>query len=143
MENFSEILSDLISTKELSLRGLAKESGVSAVQYSRYLKGQLPKVPTAVKIADYFDVSLDYLFGITDIMGKRKEFKPANLSIFLERYEEALKNSKITHWQLCKCSDLNESSIRHWKSGDTPRMDTLINISNNLSVSLDYLVGRI
>ena len=72
MENFSEILSDLISTKELSLRGLAKESGVSAVQYSRYLKGQLPKVPTAVKIADYFDVSLDYLFGITDIMARER-----------------------------------------------------------------------
>lgn len=143
METFSEILSDLISTKELSLRKLAKESGVSAVQYSRYLKGQLPKVLTAVKIADYFGVSLDYLFGITDIMGKRKKFKSADLSLFLERYQKSLKSAKLTHWQLCQCSDLNESSIRHWKSGDTPRMDTLINISNNLSVSIDYLVGRI
>lgn len=143
MEVFSEILSDLICTKELSLRGLAKVSGVSAVQYSKYLRGTLPQLTTAVKIADYFSVSLDYLFGITDIMSKRKKFKPLNLSLFLERYSEALQRAKLTHWKLCQATELSESAIRHWRSGDTPSIDSLIILSNSLSVSIDYLVGRV
>ncbi len=142
MESFSEILSDLISAKELSLRALAKASGVSAVQYSKYLRGTYPQLATAVKIADYFSVSLDYLFGITDIMSKRKRFKPLDMSLFLKRYDEALKRSNLTHWKLCQKNGLGESAIRHWRAGDTPSIESLLIISNTLSVSIDYLVGR-
>lgn len=142
MESFAEILSDLISVKELSLRALAKASGVSAVQYSRYLRGTYPQLTTSVKIADYLGVSLDYLFGITDIMSNHKQFNPLNMSLFLKRYDEALERSNLTHWKLCQKTKLGESAIRHWRSGDIPSMESLIILSNTLSVSIDYLVGR-
>lgn len=141
MDKFSEILKDLIDEKGLSLRGLSKESGVSAVQYSRYLKGVYPTVLVATKIADYFGVSLDYLFGLTDNVSCKQYTKP-NLSLFLPRYIEALKRSNITHWKLSQKTELSESALRHWKSGDTPRMENLVIIALNLSSSLDYLVGR-
>lgn len=141
MEKFAEILKDLIDEKGLSLRALAKESGVSAVQYGRYLKGTYPKANIATKIALYFDVSLDYLFGITDTI-PTKHFGNADLSLFLPRYYEALKGANITHWKLSQKTDLSESALRHWKAGDTPSMESLIIIATNLSSSIDYLVGR-
>lgn len=141
MEKFSEILKDLIDERGLSLRKLAKESGVSAVQYGRYLKGTYPTVLVATKIAKYFCVSLDYLFGITDTLST-KELGDTNLSLFLPRYYEALRNSNITHWKLSQKTDLSESALRRWRSGDTPSMESLIIIVLNLSSSIDYLVGR-
>ena len=51
---FADVLKDLIEDKGLSLRKLATESGVSAVQYGKYLKGVYPKIFVAERIARYF-----------------------------------------------------------------------------------------
>ena len=36
------------------------------MQYSRYLKGSIPTIETTLKIAKYFECSLDYLFGLSN-----------------------------------------------------------------------------
>lgn len=139
---FADILKDLIEDKGLSLRKLATESGVSAVQYGKYLKGAYPKIFVADRIANYFNISLDYLFGITDNNPERK-YNPIDMSVFLKRYEEVRNNAGITHWKLCQKTELSESALRHWQYGDTPSVESLIIIATNLSTSIDYLVGRI
>ena len=54
------------------------EIGQSSVV--RYEKGEAsPPLELLVRIADYFDVSLDYIFGRTDNpQGKLYEYKPKN-----------------------------------------------------------------
>ncbi|MBO5102516.1 MAG: helix-turn-helix transcriptional regulator, partial [Clostridia bacterium] len=47
MDNFVDILRDLVNEKGLSLRKLEKESGISSNQYSRYLRGAMPAVDCA------------------------------------------------------------------------------------------------
>ncbi|MFQ6749279.1 MAG: helix-turn-helix domain-containing protein, partial [Clostridia bacterium] len=49
MEKLCFVLKDLIQEKDLSLRGLAEESGVSATQYSMYLRGTFPTIDSAVR----------------------------------------------------------------------------------------------
>ena len=66
MEIFTENLKDLINESNKSLRQLAAESGVSAMQYSRYLNGSIPTIDIILKIAKFFDCSLDYLFGLSN-----------------------------------------------------------------------------
>ena len=142
MEKFSDILNDLIIDKGLSLRKLAEESKVSANQYSRYLKGAIPTVHVAIKLANYFKRSLDYLFGLND---DNKDYIPCNnydLSKFVERYENLLELNKISHWKFAKHYGLSESALRHWKYGDTPKIESLVIIAINLSTSIEYLVGR-
>lgn len=142
MEKFADILKDLIIEKGYSLRKIAQESKVSATQYSKYLRGTLPSVNVAIKISNYFNVSLDYLFGITN-QPYKANFKSYDISSFVERYEKALKDSNISHWQFAKKFGLSESSLRRWKyKKDTPSLDSLIIISSNLSVSIDYLLNR-
>ncbi len=66
MNFFSNNLKYLVADTKKSLRQIAKESGVSAMQYSRYLNGSIPTIKITLKISKYFNCSLDYLFGICD-----------------------------------------------------------------------------
>ena len=141
MEKFADVLKDLIDEKGFSLRKLSSESGVSAVQYSKYLRGAYPKIYVAVRIAEYFDVSLDYLFGIVEERSHPK-FKKYDMSLFLDRYADARKRANLTHWKLAQQTELSESALRHWEYGDIPSIESLIIIAINLSTSIDYLVGR-
>ena len=142
MENFKDVLKDCILEEGISLRNLSEKTGVASTQFSSYLRGSIPTLPIAIKIAKYFNCSLDYLFGLTDLK-KTGYYKDSfDINLFLTRYEKALKENKLTHWKFCKISNLNESVLRHWKTGDIPSFKYLITIARELSVSLDYLVGR-
>lgn len=138
---FAEILKELIEDKGLSLRKLSVDSNVSANQYSKYLRGTIPTVAVAIKIADYFNCSLDYLFGLTTEKG-HKSFKAYNITLFVPRYLQLLRENNISHWKFSKEYNLSESNLRHWENGDIPRIDNLITIAHNLSCSIDYLIGR-
>ncbi len=141
MDLFSDVLKDLIVQKNLSLRKIAEGSGVSASQLSKYLKGFNPTIQVAVRIANYFDCTLDYLCGLTD-----KECKNINktydLTKFVLRYKQVLKENGTTNWKFCKKFGMNESLIRHWEKGEIPSFYNLIFIAENLGVSIDYLIGR-
>lgn len=143
MNEFHEILKDLVLDTGLSLRQLAKESGVSAMQYSRYLKGSLPTIEVALRIAKYFDCSLDYLFGLDDKKNVLK-YKTYNydLSNFLDKYFSLLKANNISHYKFAKSQSFDESIIRKWKNGKVPRLDVIYTIAYNLGGSIDDLVGR-
>lgn len=143
MEVFVENLKDLICESGKSLRKLAQESGVSAMQYSRYLKGSIPTIEIIIKIASYFDCSLDYLFGLSE---DRKNIKYDTFKYettkFLEKYRKLLKDNNTTHYKFIKNSGFDESIIRHWENGSIPRLDIIYYIAKNLNSSIDYLVGR-
>lgn len=54
MEQFRENLRDLIDDTNLSLRQLEKISGVSAMQYSRYLRNDtIPTIDVILKICKF------------------------------------------------------------------------------------------
>lgn len=142
MDTFVENLRDLISEKGLSLRQLAKESGVTATQYSRYLRGAIPTIGITLKIAEYFDCSLDYLFGLTDT--KKKNYKTYNYDIskFISNYKKLLNENNISNYKFLKDSIYDESIIRHWEAGSVPRLDVVYYIAKNLGGSIDELIGR-
>ena len=67
MKTFAERLLELRSERNISQAKLAKELGVSfsVVCYWETDRSE-PTAPNIVKIADYFNVSADYLLGRTD-----------------------------------------------------------------------------
>ena len=65
---FSSKLKELREEKKLSKRAMARSLGVAEATYRRYEKGECePSNTLLLKIADFFGVSLDYLFGRVDI----------------------------------------------------------------------------
>ena len=66
-ELFPIRLLQLIREKYISRRALAKELGLSSVIITKYIHGDtMPSVTTLVCLADYFNVSVDYLLGRKD-----------------------------------------------------------------------------
>ena len=67
MPIFAEKLKDLRTDKGLSLKELAKELKVSDVTIGRWEKQQrIPNIIELKKIAEFFNVSADYLLGLQE-----------------------------------------------------------------------------
>ena len=67
MSAFSERLIKLRNERKLSQEAAAKEFGVVVRAYQRYEYGQRePQLSTLIKMADFYEVSLDYLAGRVD-----------------------------------------------------------------------------
>ena len=72
MTTLNERLKELRTSKGLSQKQLAKELDISDRNYQRYEYGIVePVASTLLSLADYFDVSLDYLCGRSDIKERR------------------------------------------------------------------------
>ncbi len=86
MSKFGERLRRVLEEKELQGKELAKELNVEPPTVSNWLNGnRFPKDDMLIKIADFFDCSVDYLLGRTnywkgliqkaDINGDHYEFE--------------------------------------------------------------------
>ena len=65
--NYYRRLRDMREDHDLSQRQLAEYLGMAQCQYSRYERG-IRDIPTdiLIKLADYYQVSTDYLLGRTN-----------------------------------------------------------------------------
>lgn len=68
MSKFYERLKDLRNEKNVSQKTVANALGISITCYAGYEQGyREPDLKTLVRLADYFDVTTDYLLGRTDM----------------------------------------------------------------------------
>ena len=68
MKIFQENLIELRKRNNLTQKKIAKALGIAQPSYIRYENGTAePTQQTLVKIADLFDVSIDFLLGRKDI----------------------------------------------------------------------------
>ena len=74
MSVFSQRLIELREGRRLSQQQVADQVGVVVRAYQRYEYGQRePQMSVLVRIADLYDISLDYLTGRTDCPGELNE----------------------------------------------------------------------
>ncbi len=64
---FWDIFKNLCIENNTSPNGVAKTLGFSNAAATKWKSGSVPNATTVQKIADYFNVSVDYLLGKTDI----------------------------------------------------------------------------
>jgi transcriptional regulator with XRE-family HTH domain len=70
--SFAERLKRCRQEKKISQKALAAAIGISYRAYQYYESGeQIPTLNVVIALADYFDVSLDYLVGRSDEPEKR------------------------------------------------------------------------
>lgn len=70
MKNFSENLNILLKNNNISQNKLAKILNNSQQSISRYVNGVTePDIHNLIKIANYFNVTTDYLLGLSDDFG--------------------------------------------------------------------------
>lgn len=63
---FSERLLNLRKERNLLQRDICSKLGILQPSYQRYESGRIPSADKLIALADYFDVSIDYLLCRTD-----------------------------------------------------------------------------
>lgn len=72
MAQFVERLRELRRRDSVTQKQTAEAIGTIEQNYQRYERGaQQPTMPVLIALADYFDVSLDYLVGRSDVAERR------------------------------------------------------------------------
>jgi len=68
MEIFKKRIKELRSERNLTLREIGEALGIDHTTYSSYETGKAhPKLELFVKIAEFFDVTPNYLLGVDDV----------------------------------------------------------------------------
>ena len=82
IKNFSNRLTELLEDNNLTQIQLAKKIGISNVTISRYFTGERnPRIDVITKIASFFNVSVDYLLGLSDIKSIESSTNNRNLAL--------------------------------------------------------------
>ena len=64
MENFRDRVKSLRKEKQVTQREMGEHLGITMRAYQSYEQGtRYPDFPGLIRLADFFDVSLDYLVG--------------------------------------------------------------------------------
>ena len=105
-----------------------------------YQYGIIPRSATFRKMADYFQVPIDYLLGRTDEI----KFTPAKTpSDFYARYSYLRDLSHLTDHRVATDCEFDLTLCYKWKkTGHAPSLQHLDALCKYFDVSIDYLLGR-
>lgn len=84
---FREHLRQLLDARSLSMKALGEKLNVTPATLSRYLSGdRTPDLLYVVKIASYFNVSIDWLLGLN---GDKYDIMPVEVQEIADLYQMA------------------------------------------------------
>lgn len=144
MSNFVEKINFELKQRKISLQTLSKNTKISSSQLSKYASGNYePSLKNAIIICDYFQCSLDYLFGLDRIFNRYATFKKENSLLFNERLQELIKLNKTNINKISKHTYINRNCFYHWQKNMLfPKVGILVKLAKELNTSIEYLVGR-
>jgi len=140
----NERFEDLRDEKDLKKRDVAKVIGVVESVYSEWENGKL-SIPTKrlVQLANYFEVNIDYMVGISN---KRKHIKSSNgvdLDLVSSRLKEIRKSLKLTMRDLSSKFNTSSSAISNYENGKFLILSSfLIELCKYSNYSIDWVLGR-
>ena len=137
----SERLDELMFENSIDAITLGKQIGVSKMTIYRYLsKKRMPKIDIIIKLADYFNCSLDFFIGLSDD-NKSTAFKSP--PIFSEQFKFILNKYNTTEYFVHKNRKISRSVLFSWLNGTRlPSIESLITLAKHFNCSVDYIVGR-
>lgn len=136
-------LEELRLDNDLKQKDLANELNISGKNYSDWERG-VTDIPLekSNELANYYDCSLDYLFGLSNIkiINERKNI---NLELLSQRLLDTRKERNLTQSELSKDVGYHQRTYAHYENGSRiPTSFKVFYIALYYNISLDYLVGK-
>ena len=138
---FQRYLNDVIDELDLKKVQFAEAAGVSTSVIIRATVYQIvPSIKSLIKIADYLQVPIMYMFGECE----DAHFSPAKApSTFFERLEQLTMESGEKYSALSHTMSFAHNAVYEWmRTHSLPSLDFLKQLADHFSVSVDYLLGR-
>lgn len=140
-EYFSDTLKDLMSERQITIKILSEQTKIRLSRLYEFInEKRLPSLENAIKIAEYFHCSLDYLFGFSN---NYENCKFETVSSIAERIRTVIDNCGKSRYAICKQLKIDQSQMLKWYKGkQIPALSSLLKIADLFDYSLDYLTGR-
>ena len=151
---FWERFYGLCTRKGIKPNPIAKELGVSTGIISKWKNEKtLPNGETLIKIANYFNCSVDYLLG-----RETQDITPGGIELYNAldvvgelhisnnvalRIKAIAKEKHIPIGKMLSDCEISKNALSSMQAGGyLPRLENLIKIADYLNCSIDYLLGR-
>lgn len=143
--NYSKILFQLRDRQGLTNVEMAQILKISDSLYSRYEKEkQTIPIKHLNTLCNYFNCSLDYIFGFTNEKKHKKSKKEINRDLMRERLKELRKENNMTQKDLAKAINVAPSTISDYeRKANIIATSFLYDICQKYKISADYLLGKI
>lgn len=119
---------------------LAALSGCNKTAVNSWLyQRQMPSSKGLMRLADYMNVSMDYMLGLK---ADPRIIRSGTTEKFARRIK-LLTDGSVTSYRLAKECRLGTSAVSKWKDMERlPKLEVLIKLSSLFGVTVDWLVGR-
>lgn len=137
-------IQDLREEQDLTQIKMAEIMNVSKSNYSRWETDEsIIPLKHLNKLCNYFDVSMDYMTGLSNERNYEHVNKKLNKELIGKRLKEFRNNHNLTQEVLAKQINTTHSTISAYESGKTMLLTAFaLDIAKKYNVSLDYLCGR-
>ncbi len=131
--------------KKLYQKDIAKIIGATAVAYAKWenLNNDIP-IDICNKLANYYNVSLDYLFGLTNTPQYDNTSLEISTEILCQRLKELRKERNLKQETVGEMLSMAQSAYSDYENGKKiPSILKLLDLISIYNVSLDYVLGKI
>lgn len=147
--NISNNLKEFLENKKIdkiTATSIANYLGISKKTLSNYVNGDA-YIPLnhLNKLSNLFDVSIDYLLGLTEKETYKDNIKIDSLDPVSigQRLKETRKNLKVSQEQVAHIIGVNKSSISRYEHGETLILTIcLYTFCQKYNISSDYIIGK-
>ncbi len=142
---YKERLKNLREQLEIKQSDLAKLLKISNKTYSAYeIEYEIIPSKHLIKLVDYLNTSVDYLFGFTDLVQYNSYQTGINLNFSGQRIKDFRKENKITQTKLANQLNTTFSVISGYEIGRRLIATSfLYDLCKKYHISADYLLGKI
>ena len=138
MNEFQERLQELLIENNLSRLQLAKRLNISSTTINGYFNNDYyPKIEIAIAMANLFNCTLDFLFGLSDV----NDYSNRNNKSFFENFNKLIKIRDNSIAKTMKNLKMSEFNYYRWRDGLLPKTINLIDLAKYFDVSVEYLLG--
>ena len=139
LPKFVDNVKDLLFDAHTTVPELAKAIGKTEGATYRYLRGHTPNVATLVKIAEFFDCSLEFLLG-REPERQHAAFFPC--PPWREQVLFLLQHFQISKYRLCREAPVTRSILYAWLKGAEPELNYVLRLADYFGCSVDFVLGR-
>ena len=157
MANLSDRIKELRLSADMTQEEFGKKFGIVKSTVSLYESGKsTPNDELKKQICDYFNISVDYLLGVSDDKHRNSPsddkgffffffFDDKDLQeVFVSALKTALETQNMTVSELCEKTEIDVDTCNQYLTGEhAPTLEHWVELSKALDVSIDYLLGQV
>ena len=139
MTDFITVVKNVLEEQGKTIDDLFSNEVISKDTFYKY-KQRNPSLQTLIKIANYLQVSIDYMYELDD--ENHFILYSTNQSDFYNKLINLINTSGISNRQFCKDLNYAKDNVLRYKNGVEPSIRTLFEIANYFNCSVDDLLTR-